>query len=72
MASLLMPPSSAAEDYLLTLEQLPFEHHLYLLYSSGTSGPPKCLMHTAGVGLYFTDNDSVFKLSWRFGPWVRS
>ncbi|CAL1706757.1 unnamed protein product [Somion occarium] len=32
----------------LTFEQLPFSHPLYILYSSGTSGPPKCIVHSAG------------------------
>lgn len=33
----------------LVFEQLPFSQPLYILYSSGTSGPPKCIVHTAGV-----------------------
>ncbi|KAL5479092.1 hypothetical protein ACEPAI_2380 [Sanghuangporus weigelae] len=32
----------------LTFEQLPFNHPLYILFSSGTSGPPKCIVHSAG------------------------
>ncbi|KAJ7121268.1 acetoacetyl-CoA synthetase [Mycena crocata] len=50
-----IPDSSLLSEFLckddgreLTFEQLPFSHPLYILYSSGTSGPPKCIVHSAG------------------------
>jgi len=38
-------PFAAAE---LVFEQLPFSHPLYILFSSGTTGVPKCIVHGAG------------------------
>ncbi|MCH7725565.1 MAG: acetoacetate--CoA ligase [Planctomycetes bacterium] len=32
----------------IDFEQLPFAHPLYILYSSGTTGVPKCIVHGAG------------------------
>ncbi len=32
----------------IQFEQLPFDHPLYIMYSSGTTGKPKCLVQSAG------------------------
>ena len=32
-------------------EQLPFDHPLYVVFSSGTTGAPKCIVHRAGGAL---------------------
>ncbi|TIO04708.1 acetoacetate--CoA ligase [Mesorhizobium sp.] len=32
----------------VTFERLPFAHPLYILFSSGTTGIPKCIVHSAG------------------------
>ncbi|MGN6468581.1 MAG: acetoacetate--CoA ligase [Rhizobiaceae bacterium] len=45
------PLSSALARFLpaeVTFERLPFSHPLYILYSSGTTGIPKCIVHSAG------------------------
>ncbi|KAG2470913.1 AACS synthetase, partial [Polypterus senegalus] len=36
------------QDPQLEFEQLPFCHPLFIMYSSGTTGAPKCMVHSAG------------------------
>jgi len=39
---------SNEEDLGIKFEQLPFDHPLYVMFSSGTTGKPKCMVQSAG------------------------
>ncbi|KAI8596189.1 hypothetical protein EDD21DRAFT_312471, partial [Dissophora ornata] len=39
---------TAAAEEPIEFEPLPFNHPLYILFSSGTTGKPKCIVHSAG------------------------
>ena len=44
----------ADEWPVLEFAQVPFNHPLFIMYSSGTTGPPKCMVHSVGVSKSFS------------------
>ncbi len=84
--SVLWSEFSASAWGAVDFERLPFDHPLYILYSSGTTGLPKCMVHGAGGTLLqhykelllHTDlkrDDRVFyftTLGWMMWNWLVS
>jgi acetoacetyl-CoA synthetase len=76
----------ATIDAPLVFERLPFSHPLYILFSSGTTGAPKCIVHSAGGALLqhvkeqrlhadIHDGDRVFFFTtcgWMMWNWLAS
>jgi acetoacetyl-CoA synthetase len=50
----------------LEFKQLPFDHPLYILYSSGTTGKPKCIVH--GQGGTLLQHKKEHQLHLNIGP----
>jgi len=88
-----MPKAVALDDALapfgakeVTFERLPFNHPLYILFSSGTTGIPKCIVHSAGGTLLqhlkeqqlhggLMENDRLFYFTtcgWMMWNWLVS
>ena len=46
--SKIVSPDNETKTPPLRFEPLPFDHPLYIVFSSGTTGAPKCMIHRAG------------------------
>jgi acetoacetyl-CoA synthetase len=64
-ATLFAKFGDAAEP--LRFTRLPFDHPLYILYSSGTTGVPKCIVHGAGGTLLQHQKEHLLHTDLRAG-----
>uniref|UniRef100_A0A673JL92 Acetoacetyl-CoA synthetase n=1 Tax=Sinocyclocheilus rhinocerous TaxID=307959 RepID=A0A673JL92_9TELE len=66
------------QDPQLEFEQLPFSHPLFIMYSSGTTGAPKCMVHSAGVSVCAHTLKTLYRISlyvqtgWMMWNWLVS
>lgn len=56
--------ASAKEE--IAFAQLPFDHPVYVMYSSGTTGLPKCLVQGPGVLLNHMKEHMIVRILWGF------
>src|SRR5207237_3984603 len=68
-----VPKAVALDEWLrrhqpgnIACAQLPFDHPVYILFSSGTTGKPKCIVHGAGGSLL--QNLKTYKLHFDVRP----
>ncbi|MBI2416628.1 MAG: acetoacetate--CoA ligase [Ignavibacteriales bacterium] len=79
-------PESSVSESAADFPLLPFSHPLYIMYSSGTTGKPKCITHGAGGTLLqhykelvlhtdLTEHDNIFFFTtcgWMMWNWLIS
>ncbi|MBX2879073.1 MAG: acetoacetate--CoA ligase [Granulosicoccus sp.] len=58
---------SADPSALINFASLPFDHPLYIMFSSGTTGKPKCIVHGAGGTLLQHVKEQLFHCDLRAG-----